>query len=1358
MSNTYPPVAAPGGAMDRIAQSAGGGGFPFILECRGSIVRLPVLWMFIWWGLAWGAAPEGPAVTNGSIAIFKDDIPSDTVHPDPERMACVLADCGFAVDFADEARLGDADGLSAERYDVLIVPYGASFPRARFDNIVAFLKAGGHLFVAGGYAFDRPLFKSDNRWVDAEQWALSNGLALSTGFENDEIGTNEISPGAFVDVIGAGTHTGTRARRLRCEAPTGEPVEAAWSASCVLPPDGGGVLWVSVWARWLGRPPSPSHFKIVIDQLDSEGKRVHRRPILDHHTTASSDWRRLAAAVALSKDARTLAVSFSARGIDCALVIDDMAVASATDILMNTHFGIPLPSGKIQVHPLQVGMFDPVFTLTDVASVRLASRQGITDAPFEYDGEVTGWAAVGKFGNDQVIFARQWAKWVPVLESFDQFGRRRGPVAAVAYNYGGPYARSSWAFFGADNVDPFGMPGGEELLADVVRALVRSVFTYDVAPEYACYRVGESVKISGKTANFGKGETTLEARLTVFEKGAGEKEVVFSETRMMTALPHSTRQFDFRFTPDDLTADVYEVRLELLAGGALVDVSRTGFAVWHDETIAKGLPLSYRNNYFHAGERPYYLHAVKTPGFIFSNPDEGPLNWDDEIALMKDNGIDVYEFIQVWPFAKKLDDFETSGKKLLRQLDALAVVSQRHRVVMKPSIFDGVNPGAGDDELARQVEWAALLGRRYRDVPGLSYDLEGDIPLSIWKVPPVKRLFNEWLSARYGTTERLRAAWQVTPPEGALPNVELNVKTTGRWDDAKLHDIELFKTFLFLRWSRAIRTALEESGSTAPICAEFLPNLDQAGSSRHLDYSTLCGYYKDDSFPGGFASTDLRVVGKSLGLNEYGVTEHPAHAGRYHYYRLPAKQIPFYLAIGHYVLGLGGSVNLVWDWKDNIEAEFPWGLAHRCDVVPKPKLKAYRNMSFLFRMFDLKYEPSEVYLVVPDSNRLGNLTFWEFDPFMKAAVDALLELHVPFGVVHERHVEALPESAKVLIWPIPFFPPDEAVAHVRDLVAEGCALYISGDLSFDEARRRSRASRLEDLAGVRFVSTRYPYLHAPEDATVPLETASQAWSVAEGAPCIDIEAVTATVVAADPEGRAVAVTNMVGKGRVFYTTDIPEALSAARTKTLYENFLKWVEVLPAADVRRGTGCDVMRIALSDGGKLYILYNRLWEPAVVELVTPAGVVKTALAPRRPGVLAVTGAGEVFAVECESDVTLDGELFLSATGQVMVAALDRRSLSTSSALLVMPIDDCRTAVAHTEGVLEVEMGDIERGKWRTFTRATQAGDAEGLVPLHDQARSLELFIAAPSGKLSQARKLLEDWVMRPDSLATMEENGG
>ena len=105
------------------------------------------------------ASPE-----PGQIAIFKDDIPHSGAPASPDYLARLLQQAGFSTAFLAGDQLADSEVLNRERWDVIVLPYGASFPAKAADNFRKFLRSGGKFFSTGGYAFDNLLERSANGW------------------------------------------------------------------------------------------------------------------------------------------------------------------------------------------------------------------------------------------------------------------------------------------------------------------------------------------------------------------------------------------------------------------------------------------------------------------------------------------------------------------------------------------------------------------------------------------------------------------------------------------------------------------------------------------------------------------------------------------------------------------------------------------------------------------------------------------------------------------------------------------------------------------------------------------------------------------------------------------------------------------------------------------------------------------------------------------------------------------------------------------------------------------------------------------------------------------------------------------
>ena len=108
-------------------------------------------------------AREKPAEV-ARVAIYRDDIPPSGAAALPEHLARLLTGPAFSTVFLNSEQLANAEFLSRERFDILVLPYGASFPVRAADNFRMFLRNGGKFFSTGGYAFDNLLERTAAGW------------------------------------------------------------------------------------------------------------------------------------------------------------------------------------------------------------------------------------------------------------------------------------------------------------------------------------------------------------------------------------------------------------------------------------------------------------------------------------------------------------------------------------------------------------------------------------------------------------------------------------------------------------------------------------------------------------------------------------------------------------------------------------------------------------------------------------------------------------------------------------------------------------------------------------------------------------------------------------------------------------------------------------------------------------------------------------------------------------------------------------------------------------------------------------------------------------------------------------------
>ncbi len=127
-------------------------------------------------------------------------------------------------------------------------------------------------------------------------------------------------------------------------------------------------------------------------------------------------------------------------------------------------------------------------------------------------------AASGVIGSDH-------ARWIPLLETYDRFGRPRGPAAALMLNYRGHYRGSSWAYFGVENIDLFAnaQRPASALLKQLLRFFEYETFLHNFQIEKALYRRGESIRLSTVVSNHGRHGQSVEVvfRLVTRHRGIG---------------------------------------------------------------------------------------------------------------------------------------------------------------------------------------------------------------------------------------------------------------------------------------------------------------------------------------------------------------------------------------------------------------------------------------------------------------------------------------------------------------------------------------------------------------------------------------------------------------------------------------------------------------------------------------------------------------------------------------------------------------------------------------------------------------------------------------------------------------------
>ena len=1318
---------------------------------------------------AGGSGDSGERDARGRVAILQDDLPvggdgvAEGVPSSPSVLADMLHRAGFRTDRMDARNLADHRVLNRGRFDVLILPYGPSFPVEAADNLRRFLREGGKLITLGGYAFDNLLVKQDGRWqgyqaappsgpsdarwhfdIPAEDIRAAGPLTFSGWVRTEGVAGEKFAFLAVYQYDAAG-------HLLEFKDVAQVRGTVAWQRHThtfrVNPRTARVTLYAGMWQcrgqAWFDE----------VQLLDAAGQVVVDAPIQpdsDPDGSRARSWGR-------SDKVLCTFDSSTRRGSPAGLKVRLNYVH--VEERLNTRHG--RPADGLEVEPTQLGVFDPDYRIRRARRVRPAPDQHVFDARWSIDATsadrpISGYAACAVLGYNA-------ARWRPLINAYDGYGRLRGAAGAIVHHANGQWKGSSWAIFGLTSHDVFApaRPGAEAALVRLVEHLLRDVYLVSVLCDKACYGPDETVRVTVRVFNGGRGPFRLGLHASVLP---GDQDTpVHRHHEALVAAPGVATDCTFDWSLVRPDQDFYRIRADLVSGpesADRIDILEGGFVVRQDHVLAAGPKLTYRDNYLHVDDRPVFLFGTDDWSYVFTTDRETPLQWRRDMAKRRDFGVTIYENLQIG-----LPDSPSAQQRFFNQVEGLVQLAQHYRQVYFPCLLCGYDVAVDEATLRRQADFAGAFAERFARVPGLIYYLNGDLRCHI--KPAVQPQLDAFLRGRYGSDGALREAWGAPDVRiGQVPAQEYP-ETNAPWSDVRAYDVNLFRAALIRRWHDALIDAVRRHDTVHPTTSEFyqLPwvGVDVPAAIGRLDLSNI-GYFDEPvrdirRLPSVLKYSDLRARGKSFGPGEYGVKTHPAWrdptAQGYHKTRTHEQAIDVFLAVAHYALGLGASRIHNWCWKDSSHWVFPWGMNYPCDEVEKDTAYVHRNQSLLFRHVRPVYEAPLVHVMTPDTHRLGGQKTRVIEGILNA-IQLVLGCHVDsLGMLNEHHV-VIPPSAKVIFLPIPFCLTDAPYQQLLGFVRAGGTLYVSGDMSFDPLRRRTQRDRLMALCGVRFIRERYANIDFEKSPAEDLHPVDPHWPVIPGArPCIEIEPAGAEPLYRTPDGRPVVFRHVLGRGRVLFNAD-PIELRTDRTTLaphipLYRRVLAEGGVTPSPIEPDQPDLHVLRVPLVDRGQVVVFFNADEEAPqrTVRWRGPHGTLTFGIRRQRPALVWYDGNGQLRAAEVQGDLRCDDRLILSDGTDGIVFALDRRDLRDSTAILLMPLRAGRIVLNGRAGLQNaaVEVGEVREGHWCAFELRPPRETPEGLLVDVGDDHAFSLLLLCERSKLPEWRQTVRQAMLDP-----------
>jgi hypothetical protein len=1210
---------------------------------------------------AWKEPPPAQRPRPYRAAILHDtSLPVKGARTPVQTFRRVLAQEGIELTLLNAAQLADPRTFHAERFDLLIVPTGASFPVEARASLLAFLAHGGDLLCTGGYAFDHLLMKRNGRWVpyaDFIQQQLAqarNNLVPNGSFEDGAAGW-EADSSEQCRIVSEKPAAGAA-----CAQVVSESAQQGARFSYVLPVEPGGTYLIGAHLRTESVQGSGYAF-LAVYQYDREGRLVTFYDFAQVRGT--QQWKRYEERFHIASNAAKVvfhAGLFQASG---QMWFDEVTCAPVPhEERINAHYG--KPEDGLVIAPTQLTLFRPDHPL---AGKRLVAAEGaLIGANWRLEGAVTGYEATAQL--------RQNARWVPLVAAQDEYGRFAGVAGAFVHHFAGVFTDSTWAIFGVENRDIFVGAPGEVLLRRVVRLLRTGVYATSLSSRYALYERGEQAHgtISVRNTSATTRTVKMEWRLI----GVDGKELQRKQERLVLP-PGEERSLSWNWTVPQGAPDFVKIQARVTQGDMLLDLIESGFCVRDERILQSGMQLSYERNAFTVSRPDGTSHRVllfgtDTYGNWFWSRSHNPLTWYREIRLMRDYGLHLFKNLQYHPQNYRFNETQW------RQLDAVVQIAQRFGLPYMAGLLIGQDVVVDDATLLAQAQMCRQFAARYKGVPGLIYYLNGDFALNLKDTPDIRRLWNEFLRERYGTEESLRQAWAPHAPNAPLGEIPVQNVTSSQWYEVRTRDVREFQTLLMRRWVGALCEAIRSEDAQHPITSEYyqrpIGGIDLRLTMSGMDAANI-GYFHQPQLDIAYLMAtikwnDMRFAGKTINIGEFGVKTHDAWAPErggtgYHVRRSEWQQRQLFWWVVHAALALDVTKIQNWCWSDDPDVLFPWGVVWNNPLRAKPVLKLYRNLRFLADRVPREYRRANVVLVFPDNWRLGAPEGLAYAALMNA-IECLLATNVPFDVANEADLTVLAQDPpQMVLMPFAYTLSAESVIALQRIAEQGGVVYLSGDPSTDPLGRRD-ASRLERLCGVRLreVTTHPSGLPQP----VVEEAAAQRLS-----PTLGSE----------------VYLHRLGSGIVLYTPIPWETLADKdvfmehvrdtlnNRVNLYLGLLSIAGVTPPARVWANQGVWRVTVAGDDARRLVSILPRENDERVATVRVQIGEADITWQARRdlPCTALLDEAGQVLAATSGKGLQVQGQLVAEGDGAWMLVSMDNEPLSRSAFLVATMMDGGR-----------------------------------------------------------------------------------
>jgi len=459
-----------------------------------------------------------------------------------------------------------------------------------------------------------------------------------------------------------------------------------------------------------------------------------------------------------------------------------------------------------------------------------------------------------------------------------------------------------------------------------------------------------------------------------------------------------------------------------------------------------------------------------------------PAVWERDFSEMRSAGVNVVRTGMWTGWARYMREPGEMNEGALRALDAFMLTASRHDIAVVftffaflPPTWGGANAYLDPRAVDAQKAFVTAIVRRYVRMKGVVWDLINEpsfcSPARLWTTRPnydefEARAWRDWLAARYpSSTEaeldaRLQELWRTLPGEAlTLPAAEdfedLNVFSARR--PLKAQEYRMFAQDMFRRWVDEMTGAIRSVASPSQM---ITVGQDEGGTGERpsnqffgasVDLTSIHTWWNNDDLL--WDTIVSKHPAKANLAQETGVMFYEAPDGRA--WRTEAQVRDVFERKLALSVGAGGAGFINWIWNTNpympSDNEAAIGLL-RPDGSVKPEFDVWRAIARFTRAaapFLDRREREQVLMVIPLANQFSVRSH-----AIAATRRAVRAMHyhcrVPMAAVSEFSLATWPERPRLVILPSPRILTRDAWATLRQWVAQGTTLLVTGPCDDDD--------------------------------------------------------------------------------------------------------------------------------------------------------------------------------------------------------------------------------------------------------------------------------------------------------------------